>query len=193
MNIGTFFELYLQNNLNSMKKIITTLAIALSFAATANAQYENTFIKVGQQAPELAYPNPKGEKLKLSEINKGTYVLLDFWASWCGPCRMSNPGLVRLYKTYSTKKFKNAKKGFTVVSFSLDMRKENWVAAIAKDNLTWPYHMSDLNPKQWGSEVTQIYGIQSIPQAMLIGPDGKIIGLYQRAEEAENDIKKYEL
>jgi thiol-disulfide isomerase/thioredoxin len=96
-----------------MKKILATLALALGIAVSASAQYENTAIKLGQKAPELAFPNPEGKPYKLSEINKGNYVLLDFWASWCGPCRMSNPGLVRMYKEYSTKKFKDAKKGFT--------------------------------------------------------------------------------
>jgi thiol-disulfide isomerase/thioredoxin len=173
-----------------MKKIVTTLVLALSIAS-ANAQYDNTKIQIGQKAPELAYQNPDGKTLKLSEINKGRYVLLDFWASWCGPCRASNPGLVRMYKEYSAKKFKDAKNGFTVVSFSLDMVKDRWVAAIQRDGLEWPYHMSDLVPQQWGSAVTGIYGIQFIPQAFLIDPNGKIIGKYQAAEGAEGDIKKY--
>jgi hypothetical protein len=98
---------------------------------------------------------------------------------------------VKLYKEYSTKKFKDAKKGFTVVSFSLDMQKANWENAIEHDGLIWPYHMSDLNPQQWHSAACPVYGLQYIPQAFLIGPDGKIIGKYNRAEEAEGDIKKF--
>ncbi len=174
-----------------MKKILTTLTLALGMFVTASAQYENNTIKIGQKAPELAFPNPDGKMLKLSEINKGSYVLLDFWASWCGPCRMSNPGLVRMYKEYSAKKFKDSKKGFTIVSFSLDVKKESWVNAIKQDGLDWPNHMSDLNPQQWRSAACPIYGLQYIPQAFLIGPDGKILGKYNRAEEAEQDIKKY--
>ena len=173
-----------------MKRILTTL-VAIGIIASASAQYSNNLIQVGQKAPELAFPNPEGKALKLSEINKGHYVLLDFWASWCGPCRHANPGLVKLYNEYSPKKFKDAKNGFTVVSFSLDMNKDRWVNAIKSDNLNWPYHMSDLNPQQWGSAVCQIYGIQYIPQAFLIGPDGKIIGKYNSGEEAESDIKKF--
>jgi thiol-disulfide isomerase/thioredoxin len=144
---------------------------------------------VGQKAPELAFPNPEGKTLKLSEINKGRYVLIDFWASWCGPCRMSNPGLVAMYKDYSGKKFKGAKKGFTVLNVSLDQKKDAWVAAIAKDNLSWENHMSDLGG--WNSKSAALYGVQYIPQAFLVGPDGKILGMYNRSEEAKAELDKY--
>ncbi len=172
-----------------MKKTLLMLALMLGFFVSANAQYENTGVKIGQKAADLAFPNPQGKILKLSEINKGRYVLLDCWASWCGPCRMSNPGLVKIYNEYSKKKFKGASKGFTVVSFSLDQDGGKWKEAIAKDNLTWEYHMSDL--KGWQSVVSQAYGVQYIPQAFLIDPNGNIIGKYGRAEEAEKDIMKY--
>jgi thiol-disulfide isomerase/thioredoxin len=172
-----------------MKKIITTLALSLGVIIAAKAQYSNTLIQIGQKAPDLAYSSPDGKAMKLSEINKGRYILLDFWASWCGPCRMGNPGLVRMYNEYSTKKFKKAKNGFTIVSFSLDVNKDSWVNAIAKDGLIWPYHMSDLNPQQWRSAACPLYGLQYIPQAFLISPEGKILGKYNRAEDAIADIK----
>ncbi len=174
-----------------MKRILTTLALSLSIVSAFGQNFNNDFIKLGQKAPDLATKDPSGKMLRLSEINKGSYVMLDFWASWCGPCRHANPGLVRMSNEYSGKKFKNAKNGFRVISYSLDMNKEAWINAIKHDGLVWPYQMADLPTSQWGSAVTGSYGIQYIPQAFLIGPDGKIIGKYNTAEEGENDLKKY--
>jgi thiol-disulfide isomerase/thioredoxin len=172
-----------------MKKIIAGLALLLASTFTLSAQeYANNTISVGQQAPELEFPNPAGENLKLSELNKGRVILLDFWASWCGPCRRASPELVALYEKYKNEKFNKAKNGFTVVSVSLDKDKAAWVKAIADDNLSWPYHMSDLGA--WQSKGAQIYGVQFIPQAFLIGPDGKIIGKYMTPTAAVADLDK---
>jgi len=169
-----------------MKKIFATLALALSVYA-AHAQYNEKY-NVGDKAPDLAYNNPEGKQLKLSDINKGHIVLLDFWASWCGPCRHANPGLVAIYNKYSKMKFHNAKKGFTVVSVSLDKSKDAWVKAIEADHLSWPYHMSDLGG--WQSQAAAAYGIQAIPQAYLLDENGKIIGKWQTAEQAEEMLSK---
>jgi len=171
-----------------MKKILATLALAISCVATHAQDFNNTFIHVGQKAPDLQFPNPEGKKLKLSEINKGTYVLLDFWASWCGPCRHANPGLVKMYNEYSKKKLGKTNKGLVVVSVSLDKSKEAWVGAIKADHLSWPYHMSDLG--YWQSKAAALYGIQFIPQAFLLDPKGNIVGVYHVGEEAEPELRK---
>ena len=171
-----------------MKQLITTVLLMSAISFGAKAQYSNETIKIGQQAPDLSFPSPKGETYKLSEINKGRVVLLDFWASWCRPCRNANPGLVAVYNKYKDKKFKNAKNGFTVVSVSLDQNKTAWVQAIEADKLVWPYHMSDL--MQWRSLACQIYGLEFIPQAFLLDANGKIVGKYNFGEQAQGDLDK---
>jgi len=171
-----------------MKKLITTLFFGLAVSCAAFAQYENTSLKIGQKAPELKFPNPEGGILEFSKIAKDRIVLIDFWASWCRPCRTANPGLVKLYEAYRDKKFKNAKKGFTMLSVSLDQNKNAWLKAIKDDNLYWENHMSDLGG--WNSKAAEIYGVQFIPQAVLVGPDGTIIGKYMFAGQAEADLQK---
>lgn len=170
-----------------MKKILFAIITLFTFQI-ASAQYQNTKVEIGQKAPELVLANPDGKTLKLSEISKDRVILLDFWASWCGPCRMANPALVEFYKNYKTKKFTNAKKGFEIVSISLDKTDAAWKEAIKKDNLYWPYHMSDLG--SWQSKAAAEYGVQFIPQAFLIDAKGNVIGKYQRAEECIADLDK---
>ncbi|HEY1031830.1 MAG TPA: TlpA disulfide reductase family protein [Flavipsychrobacter sp.] len=171
-----------------MRKLIATAVLALSISTAAHAQYENTKIKVGQLAPELNLTTPDDKPIKLSEVYEKRVVLLDFWASWCGPCRRANPRLVEMYKKYNGQKIKGAKKGFEVVSISLDKDKDPWVKAIAKDSLYWPYHMSDL--KGWDSKAASEYGTSFIPQAFLVGPDGAVIAKYNFAEQAAEDLEK---
>ena len=119
---------------------------------------------VGQPAPEIALPNPQGEIVKLSSM-RGQYVLVDFWAKWCGPCRQENPNVVRAYQKYKDK-------GFTVFGVSLDRNREDWLQAIQQDNLTWT-HVSDL--KYWQSEAAKTYNITGIPFSVLLDPNGVII------------------
>ena len=169
-----------------MKKILITLLLACGLHV-AFAQ-ENEKIQIGQRAPELEFNGPDGQPVKLSEINKGRIVWLDFWASWCGPCRRANPALVAAYKKYSQEKFAHAKKGFTVVSVSLDQKKEPWIQAIKDDGLEWPYHMSDLGG--WQSKAAAIYGVQFVPQGFLLDENGKVLAKYMTIEQAEADIEK---
>lgn len=132
---------------------------------------------VGQVAPEIALPNPEGQVVKLSSL-RGKYVLVDFWAKWCGPCRHENPNVVRVYNKYKDK-------GFTVYGVSLDRSKDDWLKAIKEDNLTWT-HVSDL--KFWQSEAAKIYSISAIPFSLLLDPDGVIIAKNLRGQALEDKL-----
>lgn len=131
-----------------------------------------TATSVGSIAPDLAYPDPDGNIRKLSDL-RGKVVLLDFWASWCRPCRGENPHVVAMYQKYHDK-------GFEVFSVSLDRDKESWKRAIAADGLVWPNHVSDL--KYWSSEAARTYGVSSIPSTFLLDQDGRIIAKNLRGE-----------
>jgi thiol-disulfide isomerase/thioredoxin len=136
---------------------------------------------IGAMAPEINLPSPDGKPIALSSL-RGKVVLIDFWASWCGPCRMENPNVVRLY---------NEKKnqGFEVYSVSLDKDKTAWMNAIEKDGLIWPSHVSDLG--YWNSVVVKQYGFQGIPFTVLVGKDGKILAKGLRGEQLEEAVSKY--
>jgi thiol-disulfide isomerase/thioredoxin len=162
--------------------------VVLSFVNRYNANNPIQAVKLGEQAPELKFQNPEGKEIALSSL-KGSYVLLDFWASWCGPCRRENPNVVAAYNKYKDLKFKDAKGGFKIYNVSLDQNKEAWINGIKQDNLTWEYHVSDL--KGWQSEASRIYGVNSIPANFLIDPQGKIIAYNLRGGNLLLELEKY--
>lgn len=129
------------------------------------------------KAPEIELVSPKGKLIKLSDF-KGKLVLIDFWASWCGPCRKEMPNVIKIYS-----KFKN--KGFEIYGVSLDQDKEKWMEAITKDGINWP-QVSDL--KYWDNVAARIYNVQGIPYTVLIDKDGKIIAKNLRGQELEKKI-----
>lgn len=134
---------------------------------------------VGGQAPDFTQKTPEGEEMSLSDL-RGKVVLVDFWASWCGPCRRENPNVVRMYDKYKDK-------GFDILGVSLDKAHDRWVQAIEQDGLGW-HHVSDL--KGWNNEVAQTYGVRSIPQTVLVGEDGRILARNLRGEALERKLEE---
>lgn len=139
---------------------------------------------IGDTAPEIAMRSPKGKEMKLSDL-RGRLVLIDFWASWCGPCRRENPNVVAAYEKYDKAKFRTAK-GFEVFSVSLDSDPVRWEAAIEQDGLDWDYHVSDL--ARWNSEAAALYGVSSIPMSFLVDENGVIIAKNLRGMELHRQV-----
>jgi thiol-disulfide isomerase/thioredoxin len=148
-----------------MKKLFYTPLLLLLF--TISTLY-SLAQEVGEKAPEIELTSNTGKKINLTDL-KGKVVLVDFWASWCGPCRRENPNVVEAFSKYHKSKFINAK-GFEVFSVSLDKNEQAWLEAIKKDNLTWDSHVWDK-----GGEFAKQYHITSIPMAFLIDGEGKVV------------------
>ncbi len=136
-------------------------------------------VSVGQLAPQFELPTPDGKLVKLSDF-KGKYILLDFWASWCGPCRKENPNVVKVFNAYKDK-------GFTILGVSLDDDKNAWLKAVKDDNLTWT-QVSEL--KRWEGKTASLYKVEGIPASFVLDPSGKIIAKNLKGAELEKFLSE---
>jgi thiol-disulfide isomerase/thioredoxin len=193
--IAALSVMNMQNDLEGYDRILSQLQQAFGQSSLVKqyvADFTNYKKKLdegkplaqGKVAPDfeeiLAKPLKGKKTMKLSDL-KGKVVLIDFWASWCGPCRRENPNVVKTYEKYE-------KDGFTILSVSLDNDKAKWLEAIEKDKLVWPYHVSDLGG--WNSKVARMYEVSSVPFTVLLGKDGKIIKTNLRGPALEAELVK---
>jgi len=157
------------------------ILIILLISLFLNACQKNLKFKSGDIAPDFEIQNTDGKKYALRDL-RGSIVLLDFWGSWCGPCRTKNPYVVAIYNKYKNAQFASAD-SFTVFSVALENNENSWKSAVIKDKLTWKYNVCDLN--RMNAKVAKLYGINAIPTTYIINEKGLIIGVDLAPEDIE--------
>ena len=184
--MSAFLVTYFDSDIETYVDLFESINNGLKpkYADNQFVQYVDSRVKSslvpGRMAPEIAMKDPDGHIRKLSDL-RGNIVMIDFWASWCRPCRMENPNVVKLYQKYHSK-------GFEIYSVSLDKNKVDWLRAIDQDNLVWPNHVSDLNG--WTSSGGAAYGITSVPSTVLVDREGRIIARNLRGVDLANKLRE---
>ncbi len=171
------------------KRWIRTTALIIILALVGygiNYWYRLPKYHDGEMAQPFTATLADGKSFKLHDL-KGQYILLDFWGSWCGPCRRESPALVRLYAEFQGQTFKDAT-GFEIVSIAVETKKDRWMQAIQDDQLSWPYHISEL--KRFSGDIVTLYGVREIPTKYLIDAEGKIVMVNPSFEELYTYLDK---
>lgn len=156
------------------------LALLLALGAFLFYQYRQPRFVAGEKAPDFSVTLANGEAFRLSDL-KGKHVLLQFWGSWCGPCRAENPHLAELYRKYH-----NA--GFEIVSIAIEQNSRNWQRAIETDGMAWKYHAAEFG--QFNGPLARLFNIRSIPTTFLISPEGVIMGVRLSPEMIEKMLRQ---
>ena len=173
----------------TLNKILNILLIGIIAFYIGRYFYMQPAFVNGAKAPIFAATTMNGQSFSLDDL-KGKYVLIDFWGSWCGPCRQENPGLVELYHYYKQQSFKDGN-GFEIVSIGIEKNPDRWKKAIASDEMVWPYHILDQNTnmKFFNSEIAQLYEIKQLPTKYLLNPEGVIVAVNPGKNKIERVLK----